>query len=811
MKKLITLFIFSFLLHNLKAQYNPGDTIVVQTFTFGSPQDAWFMFPSDTLRFEKVVMKYKLKCNPAQNPACGEWDYLTNTYLYKPTGLLDSNAVIQPTIIVNSTSPDSVAFSFQPTYSTSNSYQYFTVNTSTVSLTTATIGTGNYSTAHPVASSNAVSRAQYLWKASELISAGLSAGNITGLQFFVQAAGSNLRNLHIRMRHTALDSLDNSTFLNSGFNPVYFKNTSFAAGGWNSLQFTSPFNWDGVSNLLIEVMYDNVSVGSDNILAADSTISFVSGLVNANNNRSIEAIPGGHIDVPLNPAIASLDSFITVAYWAFGDTALQPMNGTCFEAVDSANNRVINAHMPWGDANVYWDAGNSGYDRINKAATVSEYEGKWNHWAFTKNVGTGEMKIYLNGTLWHSGTGKTKRMKGIKKFRIGQGNWNGSQSYAGRMDEFTVLNKTLSPIEITALMNKPVSPTDSNYMYLMMHLKCNDGNLISVADSAAGNHANSLLSGVKNDLIPSVEIENSFAKTKLRPQITLEQGVYTSYLDSVMVTDSVANAPMVILAFNDSIVNPSIPSDTLIAWPITDIASADSVIYLSHYTWYNKFPQVIRYELGRYITPYGIGLSLGNGWIWTFDVSDYVTLLHDSVHLSAGNWQELLDVQFLMIVGTPPRDVVGIRNLWNGNFDYGFASNPIENHLVPLSVEIPSNAANARWKSRVTGHGMDTPSNCSEFCPRSHYYKVNGVQQFSKLAWRDNCDLNPLYPQGGTWVYDRSNWCPGAEVWTYDFELTPYVTPGDTAILDHDLQPYTNTGSWDYWQIEDQEIGRAHV
>jgi hypothetical protein len=85
------------------AQTNPGDRIVVQTFTFGSPQNAWFVFPSDTMRYEKIMMKYTLKCNPAQNPACGEWDYLTNTYVYDHTGLLDSSRIVQPTCMIENT------------------------------------------------------------------------------------------------------------------------------------------------------------------------------------------------------------------------------------------------------------------------------------------------------------------------------------------------------------------------------------------------------------------------------------------------------------------------------------------------------------------------------------------------------------------------------------------------------------------------------------------------------------------------------------------------------------------------------------
>ena len=32
-----------------------------------------------------------------------------------------------------------------------------------------------------------------------------------------------------------------------------------------------------------------------------------------------------------------------------------------------------------------------------------------------------------------------------------------------------------------------------------------------------------------------------------------------------------------------------------------------------------------------------------------------------------------------------------------------------------------------------------------------------------------------LYPQGGTWVYDRANWCPGDKATTRNHELTSYL------------------------------------
>ena len=823
MKKIITLSTIALLLFisNKQTIAQNGDTVIVQTFTFGSPQDAWFVFPSDTVRFEKIYMKYTLKCNPAQNPACGEWDYLTNTYVYKHTGLLDSSIVNQPIYTVNGATPDSIRYMNTPSYNYTPSWQYFRVNTNTISLTTNTIGIGNMQTTLPFGVSNPVSRSQYLWKASEMTAAGILAGNITGLQLFLQSLGGSMRNMTINIKSTVLDSLTQATFNNSGFTNVYSKNTQFNSIGWNSLQLTNPFNWDGISNLLIEITYDNTQTNSNNVLLASNT-NYNSGLTNAGSDRIAAFHTYGSIDLPLNNKIAGLDSFVTVAFWAYGTQAYQPMDGTCFEAVDSLGNRVLNTHLPWSDSNIYWDAGNNaGYDRINKAGVANEIEGQWNYWAFTKNAGTGIMNIYLNGNLWHTGTAKIKRMQNIKKFRIGKGNSGGSQTYEGSMDDFAVFNAELSQATIQSYMNKAIDAQHPNYNNLALYYHFDDGNYQTAADVAPGNHAPGILSSVNNLLKAASEITTNFAQSKLRPNIVFEQGIYNSYIDSVLVIDSTMNAPIQIITYIDSLNNPGVPTDTLNVWPSyynnyaynaqgiaydSAFVKPDSTMYMVHYKYYVKFPKIDRYELARYITPYGNGLSLGNGWTWTFDVSDYRTLLKDSVHLSAGNWQELLDVKFLMIKGIPPRDILDIQNLCTGNFEYGNGNDPIDNHLVSKNAFIPNAAVTSRLKSRITGHGMDSPQNCAEFCPKNHFFLVNGITQYTQLVWRDNCDVNPLYPQGGTWVYDRANWCPGAEVWTYDMELTPHVIPGTSVSLDHNVEAYVHISGWDYYQIEDQVV-----
>lgn len=823
-KHFIGLMLFSVLIFsNQKTQAQSSDTIVVPTFSFGSPQEAWFLFPSDTIRFEKILMEYTLKCNPNNNPPCGEWDYLTHTYVYDHTGYLDSSAVVQPMFLVNNAAIDTISYMNSPTYKYLPHWQYFITHTNTVSLNTGTIGTQSISINHPFGSDKSTSKSQYLWRSSELTSAGIIAGNITGIKFNILSVGSSMRNLSIRMKSTTMDSLSIDSISNTGFINVYSKNTQFSTLGWNDIQFTSPMNWDGSSNIIIEISFDNLATGTANPIAA-SVESFTSALINSGNDRMINTAPNGFINIPINNEIATIDTAVTISLWIYGNS-LQPMDGTCFEAVDSSGNRLLNTSIPWSDSKVYWDAGYSGinYDRISKTATTAEIKEQWNNWTFTKSTNSGIMNIYLNGTLWHSETGKSKSMSGIGTFLIGKGTWNGSKSYEGFMDDFAVFNTVLDTVAIKTIFNQGILSLPNYASNLVTYYTFDDGNNYTVTDLAPnGTHSQAVLAATSNSLKPSdLLFKNNFIAGNTRPNVIFEQGIYTSHIDSALVIDSIMNTPIIIVEFADSVMYPGSATDSLFVWPTaftnftynnlgqavdSVFVPADATKILHYYTWYRIFPKVNRYELARYITPYGNNLTLGDGWKWTFDVSDYRTLLADSVHLTAGNWQELLDMKFIMIKGIPPRDVVDIKNLYTGSFNYGLAHDPIENHLPEVKAIIPATAVNARWKSRITGHGMDSPENCSEFCAKYHYFKVNNILQFTKLVWRDNCDLNPLYPQGGTWVYDRANWCPGAEVWTYDMEIPLTIAAGDTLRLDHDVQPYTSNGPWNYFQIEDQLV-----
>lgn len=129
---------------------------------------------------------------------------------------------------------------------------------------TVTLGTGTVTTStagiSPYSSSWEGSRIQYLVRASELTALGLSAGNITSLAFQVTTAGSyTQQNYTVKIGHTAATAFSGAYATIAGsfttvFGPVA-KTTP--AVGTDTILFSTPFNWDGTSNIVVEICHDN--------------------------------------------------------------------------------------------------------------------------------------------------------------------------------------------------------------------------------------------------------------------------------------------------------------------------------------------------------------------------------------------------------------------------------------------------------------------------------------------------------------------------------------------------------------------------
>lgn len=201
------------------------------------------------------------------------------------------------------------------------------------------------------------------------------------------------------------------------------------------------------------------------------------------------------------------------------------------------------------------------------------------------------------------------------------------------------------------------------------------------------------------------------------------------------------------------------------------------------------------YEIGRYITPYGINLTLGpGGFTWIYDVTDYQSLLRDSVKLSAGNTQELLDLKFVFVKGTPPAEVIKINQIWEkGATSYSYADLASDKRLQAKSIKVEPLTVRLKYRSRITGHGHNSNDgnypHCCEWKNNTHFlYSGNKLIKDWHVWQTLDCSDNPVFPQGGTWPYSREGWCPGDRVKDTEFDITSYKT-GDSIKVNYEITP----------------------
>lgn len=161
---------------------------------------------------------------------------------------------------------------------------------------------------------------------------------------------------------------------------------------------------------------------------------------------AVYVAPGDVITIP--PGIVQSSDYFAIAIWKYG---VQEVNSTFLNIEDGSGNRAINLHFPYGTdgGRIYFDCGNSGstYDRIDKQ--VGTAHRGWHHWVFQKDRPAGRMEIYFDGSLWHSGTGKTRTIQGA-----GQPVTLGGSNHEGGFDELAFYSRVLTQSEITELASQ---------------------------------------------------------------------------------------------------------------------------------------------------------------------------------------------------------------------------------------------------------------------------------------------------------------------------------------------------------------------
>lgn len=836
MKKLL-LFAVAALFFNFTNAQNVGDTIKVKAFTYNSlSRDTLIPFPSNpSLTFEKIILKYSMRCKDGlistaadRNLGCGEWDYSCNTYV-ADSSKVEKVPSIQKDYVVSNFTGTSYPYTTQQTY---NHYDFTQKNVavnSSSSVTLHDVGTNALSISNLLKTNLKTGRSQVLLTAAELSAAGLTAGNINAITLNVTNSGGLAKFFRVQMKNSSLTTLQAKNADFTGLTEVFFRDYSFVNGA-NVIQFYTPFNWDGTSSILLDISFSNATNGT--------TIEFQgynnNGLstITASNTYSADLSYSGLVELN-NQFLNSINNEISVSFWAKGDADLMPSrNSILYGSSDNdINKRQLNLHLPW-EGSIYFDCGNvsNSFDRIQKTHTFSEIAGVWNHWTFTKNAITGNMNIYLNGTLWHSGTGKTKVIS-IMNLILGKIPVEANSDYKGKIKELTIWNSELAAQTIIDWKNKTIDATHPNYASLVAYYKFDEGNGQVITDSK--NNITSTGENLKWDYERGNQLTTTFTESNAVPKITFHKGTYDLTITDVVeryshpkiartvrhysITSNESVTPMQndgvnLLSTNDyfdatpeNVYNGD-TGTVLSTLPVT----SEGTIAITDLTYFKRFP--FYNELVSFVTPYGIGLDLGmNGKSWYFDMSDYEKILRGNkrVLLSlGGERQEEMDLEFLFIVGTPPRNIVQYEQLWQGTNRTGDL--PINGiiagtAIAPNNFPFSADATSFKLKSSITGHGAH-----GEFSQNggavSHRIRINNVQKFT-WGITQQCAENPIYPQGGTWVYNRQGWCPGQRSLLKEQDLTPHVTPGTTMEVKYTTSnPSVSAGDYRY-HVAHQIIG----
>lgn len=804
LKKLL----FSLIVLQLSTTFSQ-DTTWVQTFTFDSisTRRADFVFPPElnTKRFEKVLMYYKLKCSPLtpwDSYNCGEWDYLTYTRVFEHTGNYDSVQVDGNRYLSNRATPPSIVYNTLP-YSFSDTYVRSEKNRSGASTTTQVLNSPSGTTAFPFDVTNNGGRFQMLLSATELATAGITAGDIQSLSLYLNSFTVNGELKYPKISLKATTDANLNSFHKTGFTEVY--NAAHWSGGsqgdlvagQNELLFYQPFAWNGTDNIIIEFYFENTMDAANALLFDVETIAAPTALYYNSMNGCI-GFDG------TNNSLLELSDFdmgdeMTIAFWSKG-AGSAGLTTSILEAYDKVGNRVINIHMPWSDNTMYFDAGQgSGYDRISKLMTAAEIDNNWNHWAFVKKQSTGEMFIYKNGVLWHTGNGKNLPIGYVHRFVLGSNKDNGGY-WKGKVDDFQVYDVALSQATIQSWMTQKPNATHPNWADLLVYY---DFDNKAWAEDLSQNDY--LLMPSEQGMFKFDEISNTGVEIATsRPKIGLGQGTVAG---SMLVTEEIetrleeptvifelqpiqnhfeiVNAQVGVVSGNETTYNAvgGIVSQT----PFVGVNTLTNETITYYQT---PFEIVNDIEIARYITPYGIQFDLGpNGFTWIYEVTDYQQLLKGTVDLAAHNTQELIDLRFAFIEGVPPRDVHKRQAIWSDYTSYQYGAMDNNTVLQEVPIILSDTSEMFKIKTRFTGHGHNGSTNCCEWDPKDHAISLDGTQRFTWDIWEETaCGDNPNVSQGGTWPYAREGWCPGDMVKEYDHEMTPFVTPGDTVNIDYDIE-----------------------
>lgn len=195
---------------------------------------------------------------------------------------LNTTSTITSKAVSSLTASTQYEFQVQAVCSVTGSYSasttFITSAASTVISKTVTVGTGTgTTTVAPYGTYYMDERVQFIITQAELVAAGWTSANsyLRSLAFYVTTASSQVMNgFTIKVAHTSSTSFSSTSFATATFTTVYSGSKTATTNSWNTHTFTTAFNYNGTSNLLVEICWNNSTYTTNSSVQYTATSAY---------------------------------------------------------------------------------------------------------------------------------------------------------------------------------------------------------------------------------------------------------------------------------------------------------------------------------------------------------------------------------------------------------------------------------------------------------------------------------------------------------------------------------------------------------
>ena len=181
---------------------------------------------------------------------------VTYTMTCNPTGIATFNATTHTvTTVAGSEGTVTVTAKWPASNGYCDKYATYTIN---VGDGCTQVGSGTSTTSYlPIYTSSTAyySYTQQVYTAAEILAAGGCQGTINDIkfQYSTSATANYTQSIKVYMGTTSQSSLASAWIGDAGLQQVYNGSVTFAPG-WNTIHLNTPFEWNGVDNIVVAVM-----------------------------------------------------------------------------------------------------------------------------------------------------------------------------------------------------------------------------------------------------------------------------------------------------------------------------------------------------------------------------------------------------------------------------------------------------------------------------------------------------------------------------------------------------------------------------